>query len=205
MKEPVWPGPVVLTGRVVVHGALAEEFPSQRCPAKVGAGVLRIHSHLDQTGRDRRARGNCRAGYSGVIRASLFDGKAWRKFMLARETKVDQRTFAQFGHRAATARIVLRVLGLLRGKTCVYRDGAFAVDHDIAVVSATAPGTSPTVAQGVPSGQRPTMQKPSGPMRQGTLWPEAEIASATKPRCKRTGARRRARRRSRSDNQPRLF
>lgn len=203
MKEPVWPGPVVLTGRVFVHGALEEEFPSQRCPAKVTAGVFRIHSHLDNVGRARRARGNCAAGYSGVIRASLFDGKKWRKFMLARETQVDQRTFSQFGHRGATARTVLRVLGLLRGKTCVYRDGAFAVDHRIAVAIPTPTSTAAPLTAERPSTPAP----PPKPLRQGSLWPDAEpSAPAKKSQCKRAG-RRGARRRSgnKSDNQPKLF
>lgn len=203
MKEPVWPGPVVLTGRVFVLGALEEEFPSQRCPAKVAAGVMRIHSHLDQVGRDRRARGNCAAGYSGVIRASLFDGKKWRKFMLARETQVEQRTFSQFGHRGATARTVLRVLGLLRGKTCVYRDGAFAVDHRIAVATPTPPATATPV---VPTDRPATAPLPPKPMRQGSLWPDAEpIAHAKKRRCKRTGRSGTRRRRNKNDNQPKLF
>ncbi|MBY0548653.1 MAG: hypothetical protein K2W95_15385 [Candidatus Obscuribacterales bacterium] len=186
-----------------MHGALEEEFPSQRCPAKVTAGVFRIHSHLDNVGRARRARGNCAAGYSGVIRASLFDGKQWRKFMLARETQVEQRTFSQFGHRGAAARTVLRVLGLLRGKTCVYRDGAFAVDHGIPVPTLAPPST---VAP--PTSERAfTPALPLKPLRQGTLWPEEEpSAPAKKSRFKRTG-RRGARRRSgnKSDNQPTLF
>lgn len=211
MKQPIAPAPVVLTGRVYVHGALADEFPSQRCPAKPSPGILRIHAHLDQSGRERRARGHTAAGYSGVIRASLFDGKAWRKFMLARETQVDQRTFAQFSHRRDTARSVLRVLGLLKGKTCIYRDGAFAVDHEVARVELSPPAASTTATTPGPATVVPPPLQPrvaqvrDKVLQQGTLWPDLAVtATATKPRCKRK-RRRRARRRSTSANQPTLF
>ena len=133
MKQSEKPASLLLNGRVYVSGALEETFPSQRCPRNPEAGTLRIHSHLDEEGTKARARGFCKQGYSGLIRASLFDGKQWRKFMLARECQVEQRSFPNFLQRQSKAQSVLRVLGLLKGKTCIYRDGAFAVDHEVAV------------------------------------------------------------------------
>lgn len=206
MKEQKKPCPVILTGRVYVHGALEEEFPSQRCPAKPEAGTLRIHSHLDQQGRDRRARGFASAGYSGVIRASLFDGKSWRKFMLARETQVEERSFSQFSHRPEKARAVLRTLGRLKGKTCIYREGAFAVDHELAsVLSTTVDDQPPASAAAVITQTSSPPPASSCAPTQGTLFP---VEAAAKPHPKTSRQRKPGlRKRSKATNkhQPLLF
>jgi hypothetical protein len=165
---------------------------------------LRIHSHLDEEGTKARARGFCKQGYSGVIRASLFDGKQWRKFMLARECQVEQRSFPNFLQRPSKAQSVMRTLGLLKGKTCVYRDGAFAVDHEIAVATAEA-----APAKAAPGDAKCTVltKKPENkPGEQGTLFQNCAPKQATvqKPRGK-TSTRRRKRTLKQNPQQRELF
>ncbi|MBX9688346.1 MAG: hypothetical protein K2X27_16675 [Candidatus Obscuribacterales bacterium] len=218
MKEPKKNEPLVLTGNAYVHGALESDFPSQRCPRQVRPGTFRIHSHLDEDGRKKRARGNCSGGYSGVIRASLFDGKAWRKFMLARESEVEQRSFSQFSHRADTARIVLRILGRLKGKTCIYRDGAYAVDHTVPV--ADKPQTAQPPKTEEPKAAPPAAATTSTPIQatpaaplvikpvvQATLFGDELPSSKSKPKkaCKPRRISRRPRRKKVNKLQGELF
>lgn len=130
MKGKQTPAPLQLCGKVYVQGVLAESFGSRSCPRKPEAGALRIHSHLDEEGLKQRQRAYCAAGYSGYIRASVFDGKSWRKFMLAREASPAERQFKNFQVRVQLAAALIKKLACLSGKTCVYRDGAFAVLHE---------------------------------------------------------------------------
>lgn len=121
--------PVVLTGRVFVHGALEDDFPYLRLSRCPQAGDMRMHAHLDAEGRQKRACGHCQAGYSGVLRASVYDGRNWRKFMLAPEVDVEDRHFTQFAYRAGKAQLVIRRVSLLKGMTCSWRDGAYVINR----------------------------------------------------------------------------
>lgn len=121
--------PVILTGRVFVHGALEDDFPYLRLSRVLQAGDMRVHAHLDAEGRRKRACGHCQAGYSGVLRASVYDGRHWRKFMLALEVDVEDRHFTQFAYRAGRAQLVIRRISLLKGMTCSWRDGAYVVNR----------------------------------------------------------------------------
>lgn len=116
----------VLTGVVYVQGALEGDFPRRTVGRNVQCGDLRLHAHLDEKGMRARARGFCRAGYSGFIRASLYDGKAWRKFMLALYVDAGKRHFEQNADRARNAWSIILALQALKGRSCIYRDGAFA-------------------------------------------------------------------------------
>lgn len=208
MKETEPPAPLVLNGRVFVSGALEESFPSQRCPANPEAGSLRIHSHLDEEGTKARALGFCKQGYSGMIRASIFDGKHWRKFMLARECAVEQRNFPNFLQRASKAQVVLRTLALLKGKTCVHRDGAFAVKHAIPVAAAPSPAAS-AAGKASSAVAATNIEKGKAIKQQATLFPEAEPTpvAACKTRRKNSSStgRKRKRRTKSNPHQRELF
>lgn len=117
----------VITGRVFVHGVLEDECSRRRTPRDVQAGDIRVHAHLDENGVKQRQRGFCRAGYSGVFRASIYDGSAWRKFMLALAVDSRARRYAQNSERSSRLGEVFRALEKLKGRCCVYRDGAFAL------------------------------------------------------------------------------
>lgn len=116
----------VLTGVVYVQGVLESDFPRRTIGKNAQCGDLRLHAHLDEKGLRARSRGFCRAGYSGNIRASLYDGKAWRKFMLALYVTGPKRHFEQNAERSKNAWSVILALQALKGRSCVYRDGAFA-------------------------------------------------------------------------------
>lgn len=213
MKQTEKPATLVLNGRVYVSGALEESFPSQRCPRNPEAGTLRIHSHLDEEGLKARSRGFCKHGYSGVIRASIFDGKQWRKFMLARECQVEQRSFPNFVQRPSKASTVLRTLGLLKGKTCVHRDGAYAVDHSIVIAAAreNEQVTQPSPVTGkAPAAVHTVSSQGNGSSSaaQGTLFP-ADAQKSASPKCQKRRAVKRSaprrRKKKKNPDQPELF
>ena len=129
------PNSGVLTGQVFVHGVLEAEFSRRKAPRQVNPFDIRIHAHLDENGAKKRARGFCRDGYSGVFRASIFDGKRWRKFMLANQVESDLRQFAQYSERYARGSRLIARLASFKGRSVVYRDGAFALLPESAVSS----------------------------------------------------------------------
>lgn len=122
----------VLTGVVYVQGALEGDFPRRTVGRNAQSGDLRLHVHLDEKGLRARSRGYCRAGYSGLIRASLFDGKAWRKFMLALCVVPAKTHYDDNADRARKAWSTILALQALKGRSCVYRDGAFACNQSTA-------------------------------------------------------------------------
>lgn len=137
--------PVVLTGRVYVHGVLEDGFSHLCTPVKPACGDFRLHSHLDAAGRKRREQGKSQGGYSGVLRASLFDGKEWRVFMLAKEASAESRHFNNGEYRNIRARQVIQLLGRLKGLTCTWRNNAFAVNRGIPPVQNPPAATPKTV------------------------------------------------------------
>lgn len=226
MKETKQPVPVVLSGRVYVHGVLEDQFRSYRCERKAEVGAMRIHTHLDAEGQARRQRGYCAAGYSGVIRASVFDGKGWRKFMLALETTPQQRNYANNAERTDRARGVLRILAMLKGKTCIYRDGAFVVNHDVPVLAAQASAPvaqqpAPVLAQPKPLALQPapvvtvqvavTVTVSGAPAAQAhvDVATQADLFQLEQPTCKVSKPKQRRSRKGKklgqNPNQPTLF
>lgn len=128
----------VVTGAVYVHGVLEAEFATRKTPSNPKSGDLRLHAHLDENGKRKRARAYCKAGYSGFIRASIFDGERWRKFMLALYVDASTRQYQQFAERSIRVRKAIRVLEGLAGRRLAYRDGAFACEEP-EIVSAAQP------------------------------------------------------------------
>lgn len=126
----------VITGRVFVHGVLEDECSRRRTPRDVQSGDIRVHAHLDENGVKQRQRGFCRAGYSGVFRASLYDGVRWRKFMLALAVNSSVRRYAHNLERSSKLGELFRALEKLKGRSCVYRDGAFAFSDEPALTVA---------------------------------------------------------------------
>lgn len=123
--------PVVLTGRVYVQGVLEEGFWHARSPEKPERGDFRLHSHLDVAGRKRREAGETKAGFSGILRASLFDGTAWRTFKLAKEASAPCRHFKNGADRDLRAAEMLAKLASLAGFTCNWQSTAYAVNRAI--------------------------------------------------------------------------
>lgn len=178
----------VLTGVVYVQGVLESDFPRRTVGKNAQSGDLRLHAHLDEKGVRARSRGFCRAGYSGNIRASLYDGKAWRKFMLALYVAGPKRHFEQNAERSKNAWSVILALQALKGRSCVYRDGAFAC-AELPAVKAPEP-------QSQASAPAPAVVKPPSSAQDTTTCPTRKVI---------VPVRRRRQRREEDSRQLRLF
>ena len=188
----------VLTGVVYVQGALEGDFPRRTVGRNAQCGDLRLHAHLDEKGLRARSRGFCRAGYSGYIRASLYDGKAWRKFMLALYVEPGKRHFEQNADRSRNAWSIILALQALKGRHCVYRDGAFAcTDAPVEKTVVSAPVVAPAIEKAA---------EPAKAVVSQAIEPaKSEPSIASCPTRRSTPIRRRRRRVQEDSRQLRLF
>lgn len=108
--------PIVLTGRTLVTGALAEIFPSRELVQRnAKVGDMKLWCHLKPGARV----------WSGQFRSAIFDGKKWRTFRLNVVADSDVR-YDSFDERPIKARRCFDAIAQLKNQTARVRaDGTW--------------------------------------------------------------------------------
>lgn len=104
--------PIVLTGKTLVTGALAEIFPSRELVQRnAKVGDMKLWCHLKPGARV----------WSGQFRSAIFDGKKWRTFRLNVVADSDVR-YDTFDERPIKARRCFDAITQLKGQTARIRE-----------------------------------------------------------------------------------
>ena len=102
-----------LTGRTFSREQLDEEH------AKLDVGDLKLYDGLDYAGRLALKGGHTNYGYSGTVRASIWDGRGWRRLRLI-SFLGDSVCFAAQNEKDRAYMKVRRLVAELAGKTVRY-------------------------------------------------------------------------------------
>lgn len=123
--------PIVLTGKTLVTGALAEIFPSRELVQRnAKVGDMKLWCHLKPGARV----------WSGQFRSAIFDGKKWRTFRLNVVADSDVR-YDSFDERPIKARRCFDAIAQLKDQTARVRaDGTWGCNL---TMKATAPAAKP--------------------------------------------------------------
>lgn len=123
--------PIVLTGKTLVTGALAEIFPSRELVQRnAKVGDMKLWCHLKPGARV----------WSGQFRSAIFDGKKWRTFRLNFVADSDVR-YDSFDERPIKARRCFDAIAQLKDQTARVRaDGTWGCNF---TMKAPAPAAKP--------------------------------------------------------------
>ena len=146
--------PIVLTGRTLVSGALADIFPSreltQRNAPKVGD--MKLWCHLKPGARV----------WSGQFRSAIFDGKKWRTFRLNVVADSDVR-YDSFDERPIKARRCFDAIAQLKDQVArIRQDGTWGCTFTMKATTSTA-AVKPAAVAPAPAAQ-PAPQPTPAPL-----------------------------------------
>jgi hypothetical protein len=162
--------PIVLTGRTLVTGSLAEIFPSRELVQRnAKVGDMKLWCHLKPGARV----------WSGQFRSAIFDGKKWRTFRLNVVADSDVR-YDSFDERPIKARRCFDAIAQLKGQTARIReDGTWGCNFTMkAPAPAAKPETRTAVAPVVkPADERTDAAPVAKPLASSA--PESTEAPAT--------------------------
>ena len=92
------------------------------------AGDVGVYENTDSNGRMAIAGGHTNYGYSGYFRASIYDGKKWRKFKIWDFVSGPDRTFQTRRDMPEVRKRLIEIISAKRGNRVTWADGSYGLD-----------------------------------------------------------------------------